>query len=414
MTNASTITSFFERIISIGVNPIWGEEFNDRLKILNVFTWTCILFCSPYYIFMFLSENYFSGFLFVFVQLLFSTSLICNKFEHYSIAKVLILISTNYSVLCLNFTFGYEAGFYLYYFTSPLIVFSFFNFRQFGQTIIGLTLYISSYFIAHFAYTHGVAPWIKVDRDTVFILYDINVILSFCYLIVLASSFSKFHYDASEKVNRKNLELEQNKLKLENLLDEKQTLLSETHHRVKNNLAVISGLFDLQLMLEKDPKLYSILTNSKNRIKSMSLIHESLYNQTNVSHINIKEYVRSLTNEIQKSMQLNKEVDINLEIEPIYFDLSVAIPCGLIINEVIINCFKHAFKETENPKITIKLEHNKNYKLCIIDNGKGFSTAETPNQNSLGLTLIDALSKQLEGEYSYENIGGMHFCLIFG
>lgn len=413
MTKASYSTTFLYRLISIGNNPVWGEEFNDRLKTLNIFTWACILFCSPYYIFMFFDGNYLIGLLFVFVQLLFSLSLLCNKFEYYSIAKILILISTNYSVLCLNFIFGYESGFYLYYFTSPLIVFSFFNFRQFIQTIIGLTLYISSYFIAHFAHTNGAEPWIKVNENMIELLYDINVILSLCYLIVLASSFSKFHYDASEKVNRKNLELKQNKLELENLLDEKQTLLSETHHRVKNNLAVISGLFDLQLMLEKDPKLYAILTNSKNRIKSMSLIHESLYNQTNVSHINIKEYIRSLIQEIQKSMQLNKEVEISFEIEPIYFDLSVAIPCGLIINEVITNCFKHAFKDTENPKITIKLVHNQHYKLCITDNGKGLHVATVPNQNSLGLTLIDALTKQLEGQYSYENVEGTHFCLIF-
>jgi two-component sensor histidine kinase len=275
-------------------------------------------------------------------------------------------------------------------------------------------LYISSYIIAHIANLKGVEPWITVDENTVLILHDINVILAFCYLIVLASSFSKFHYDASEKINRKNLELKENKEELENLLLEKQTLLSETHHRVKNNLAVISGLFDLQLMLEEDPKLKSILTNSKNRIKSMSLIHESLYNQTSVSRINMKEYIESLTIEIQNSMQLNKKVDITFDVEPIYFDLSNAIPCGLIINEVISNCFKHAFSGMDDPKIIISLVKNEHFKLCINDNGSGFNETNSHNQNSLGLTLINALSKQLGGEYSFEKKDGTHFCLTFG
>lgn len=405
--------SLLHHIVSIGVYPELNEEVADRLKVLNIFTWTCISFCLPYYLIMFWQGNYSIGFLFVVTQFLFSISLWLNKFKQYSISKLLILITTNYSVLCLNFTFGFESGFYLYYFTSPLIVYSFFNFKEVRQSVISLILYISSYFIAKYSFEHGVKPWISVNPEMISALYNLNVVLSFAFLIVLASSFSKFHHDASLKISRKNQELEEQQIALESLLKVKNTLLSETHHRVKNNLAVISGLFDLQLMFDNDPKLKSILTNSKNRIKSMSLIHETFYNQSNVSQIDFKKYVVNLTNELQYSMQLDKKVTIQVDMEPVFFDLSKAIPCGLIINEVITNCFKHAFSQTDSPKIIISLRHTENYEIIIRDNGTGFEQKDVGNQNSLGLILIETLTKQLEGHSYFESKNGSVFHLTF-
>jgi two-component sensor histidine kinase len=301
----------------------------------------------------------------------------------------------------------------MYYFTSPLIVFSFFNFSQRGQTIIGLLLYLSSYLIAEISHSMGMRPWIEISAEMLNFLYITNVFFAFSFLIVLARSFSKFHYFTSQKVIFKNQELEHNKNELETLLNEKNTLLSETHHRVKNNLAVISGLFDLQLMFEKDPKLKSIFTNSKNRIKSMSLIHESLYRQTNVSQIDFKIYTELLISEIKNSMEIDKNVQIKIDMESIYFNLSKAIPCGLIINEVVTNCFKHAFIETEMPHLIIQLTHNARYCLTIIDNGKGIPINSDANQNSLGMILIDAFAKQLDGEISFKNNNGTTFSLTF-
>jgi two-component sensor histidine kinase len=145
----------------------------------------------------------------------------------------------------------------------------------------------------------------------------------------------------------------------------------------------------------------------------MSLIHESLYNQTNVSQIDFKNYTELLTSEIQNSMQIDKKVQIIIEMEPIYFDLSKAIPCGLIINEVVTNCFKHAFTETEMPLITIQFINNERYCLTIGDNGKGIPINTDSNQNSLGMILIDAFTKQLEGEISFTNKNGTLFSLTF-
>lgn len=406
-------TSFLQRAISIGVDDSLSSEFNNRLRVLNIFTWTCILFCTPYYATMFILKNNDSALLFCVVQMLFSISLVCNKNRYYKLGKFLTLISTNYSVFALSFTYGHDSGFYLYYFTSPLIIYSFFHFYQFRQTILGMLLYLSSYGIIEFANYNNVPPIIKVSPEILSSLYYLNVLMAIAFLIVLTSSFSKFQNDIAKEVQEKNTELEKNQKELEKLLNEKNTLLSETHHRVKNNLAVISGLFDLQLMYDKDPRLKELLSNSKNRIKSMSLIHESLYHQSNVSKIDLRTYIEDLVNEIAKTQSSSVPVQLQFDLDEVYLDLSQSIPCGLIINEVVSNCFKHAFENSDNPviKVSLKLEHG--IKLVIKDNGSGIDLANSEDINSLGMTLIDAFTRQLEGDFSYRIENGTEFSLNF-
>jgi two-component sensor histidine kinase len=343
----------------------------------------------------------------------FSISLLCNKHHYYKFGKFLTLISTNYSVLALNFIYGHNSGFFLYYFTSPLIIYSFFHFYQFRQTILGILLYLSSYSIIEIANYKNVQPIIEVSSETISSMYYLNVIMAFAFLIVLTSSFSKFQNDIAKEVQTKNTELEKNQKELEKLLNEKNTLLSETHHRVKNNLAVISGLFDLQLMYDKDPRLKELLTNSKNRIKSMSLIHESLYHQSNVSKINLRTYIKDLVNEIAKTQSSKALVNFHFDLEEVHLDLSQSIPCGLIINEVIGNCYKHAFKNLASPAISITLKKNEKITLTLKDNGSGIDLANSEDINSLGMTLIDAFTRQLEGEFSYRTEDGTEFSLIF-
>ncbi len=411
--NSRNPSSLLQRAISIGVNETNTSEFNNRLRVLNIFTWTCILFCTPYYLTMFLLNNYESALLFCVVQLLFSVSLVCNYNHYYRVGKFLTLISTNYSVLALSFTYGHDSGFFLYYFTSPLIIYSFFHFYQFRQTILGILLYLSSYTIVEYAHFRGIQPLVLLNQETLIILYYLNVVMAFAFLIVLTSSFSKFQNDIAFEVQIKNDELEKNQKELEKLLNEKNTLLSETHHRVKNNLAVISGLFDLQLMYDNDPHLKEVLSNAKNRIKSMSLIHESLYHESNVSKINLKNYIETLVKEVAKTHVSKASANLIFSLEEIHLDLSQAIPCGLIINEVISNCFKHAFDTTSNPTISISIRQREKIELSIKDNGKGFETECAQNQNSLGITLVEAFTKQLDGQFSYKSFDGTEFSLIF-
>jgi two-component sensor histidine kinase len=166
-------------------------------------------------------------------------------------------------------------------------------------------------------------------------------------------------------------------------------------------------------MYDKDPRLKELLTNSKNRIKSMSLIHESLYHQSNVSKINLRTYIKDLVNEIAKTQSSKALVNFHFDLEEVHLDLSQSIPCGLIINEVIGNCYKHAFKNLASPAISITLKKNEKITLTLKDNGSGIDLANSEDINSLGMTLIDAFTRQLEGEFSYRTEDGTEFSLIF-
>jgi two-component sensor histidine kinase len=407
-----SISEFIQRCISIGVNDGNTAEFNDRLRIMNIFVWICILFCTPYYLLMGYFGYYNLSLLFVIVQTLFAFSFVSCQYGYYNSAKIIIILSTNYSILMLTFSFGYSAGFYLYYFSAPLIVFSLFHFKQTKFLAFGHLLYFSSLFISEFAREKGVLPLLPVDESLSNSVYLLNVFLALFFIIALAFSFSKYHSITYRLLADRNVELENNKTILEKVLKEKNILLSETHHRVKNNLAVISGLFDLQLMFNDDPKLSSVMNNSKTRIKSMSLVHESLYEQQDLSKIEFREYIERVVHEIEKSHNVNPNVRVILEVENLHFDLEKAIPLGLIINEALTNAFKHAFDPNHSGQINLSFIKTDNYQLKISDNGKGFPTT-TPPKYSMGMTLIDALVKQLNGSYAIRNDQGTIFEVKF-
>src|ERR1019366_8818117 len=144
--------------------------------------------------------------------------------------------------------------------------------------------------------------------------------------------------------------------KIKQSLQEKDVLLKEVHHRVKNNLQVISSILNLQSSYVKDKKTLEILRESQNRIKSMAFIHESLYQTKDFSNINLTEYVTSLANNLVHSYQsFEDQVDLELKIQDIYLNLDIAIPCGLIINEILSNALKYSFQKNEKGKIGIRL-----------------------------------------------------------
>ncbi len=200
-------------------------------------------------------------------------------------------------------------------------------------------------------------------------------------------------------------------------LREKEVLLREIHHRVKNNLQIISSLLDLQLNRTDDNKTREILIKSRNRVKSMSLIHEQLYGSENLSSIDFSEYIRSLTNDLLYSYK-DDSLDISLvmDIDNIVFNIETAIPCGLIINELLSNALKHAFPNLNSGEIQITLHSLDDnwYKLLFSDNGVGLTVdVENPNRTSLGLRLVKSLSMQLDGEMKVDVNNGTTFSIEF-
>ncbi|NET58268.1 MAG: PAS domain S-box protein [Symploca sp. SIO2E6] len=202
-------------------------------------------------------------------------------------------------------------------------------------------------------------------------------------------------------------------------LKEKELLLKEIHHRVKNNLLVVSSLLELQTDSTEDIEIIKVLEESQNRIHSMALIHEKLYRSDNLDQINFGEYLESLLDNLFSSYSYSddREIEFELDIEPVLLNIETANPCGLIVNELIANIFKHAFpKGRSNNKLWLELHQSpdKQINLIVRDNGIGFpEDLDFRETESLGLQLVCTLTEQLEGTIELKQCNGTLFQLTF-
>lgn len=189
---------------------------------------------------------------------------------------------------------------------------------------------------------------------------------------------------------------------IENRINEKETLLKEVHHRVKNNLQTVSSLLSLQSRSLEDVKISRIIKSSQNRVVSMAMVHEMLYKRDDyLSKIEFRPYVQELCEYLIRSIGTNSEdVELDIDVPDIKLSIDTVIPLGLIINETVTNALKYAFPNEKKGKILIRVRtlENNMYELYIGDNGIGFSEDVNPkNTKSLGLKLIHNLSRQLRG-----------------
>ena len=203
--------------------------------------------------------------------------------------------------------------------------------------------------------------------------------------------------------------------RLKKSLKEKQVMLEEIHHRVKNNLAVISSMLELQKFEADNEKLSDALHDSQLRIKSIALIHEMLYKSENLSEIEFATYVDQLVEAIMEALPIkSKHINVNVESEEVRMNINQAIPCALIINELVTNAFQHAFNG-ETGMIGVKVDVRKDHIFVeVSDNGKGLPQKFTLEKSqSLGLKLVDALCEQLGADLDYGNREGSYFNYSF-
>lgn len=194
--------------------------------------------------------------------------------------------------------------------------------------------------------------------------------------------------------------------RMELSLKEKEVLLREVHHRVKNNMQVISSILNLQSSYVSDDYALTLLKESQNRIKTMAYIHESLYQNKSFTSVNFSDYVYTLVNNIVQSYSYSEEkIKLDLNIEKITLSLDSSIPAGLIINELITNSIKHAFPGNKQGLITFNLRCENNFVfLELKDNGVGFGPGiDFENSHSLGLQLVNTLIEQIEGKLKFKS-----------
>lgn len=204
--------------------------------------------------------------------------------------------------------------------------------------------------------------------------------------------------------------------KLTDSLKEKDVLLAEIHHRVKNNMAVVSALLELEMNKLKEKKLKALLADSLSRIKSMAIIHEKLYQAGDFSHLEFNHYIKDLVNKISSSyVSKYKKITTEIEADDVLLNLNQAIPCALLLDELLINTFKHAFKGRKKGEIFIKLSEKDNcVELKVEDDGVGLPEDFALNgSTSLGIKLVTTWVKQLQATFDINKGNGTSFVINF-
>jgi two-component sensor histidine kinase len=235
------------------------------------------------------------------------------------------------------------------------------------------------------------------------------VIASLCFFLLIVT------FIAFRKLRKQSIELSEKNTLIKKSLDEKELLIKEMHHRVKNNFQLITSLLELQTEEIEDQKVAELLEKGKSRIKSMSLIHQKLYGSES-DLIKFDDFINLLVNELAFLYKYEDNIEVDVDVHKIYFDVDTAIPLALILNELITNSFKYAFNSQVKNTLYISLVKilGENYELILKDNGlglkEGFSIRDA---KSSGLKLVDRLVKQLQGSLKITNEFGAKFQILF-
>ncbi|UFH54078.1 sensor histidine kinase [Spirosoma sp. KNUC1025] len=219
-----------------------------------------------------------------------------------------------------------------------------------------------------------------------------------------------------QTVNQRTAQLKQAVSEQSALLLEKDVLMKEIHHRVKNNLQVISGLLELQSKSLTDEIAREALQEGQNRVRSIALIHQNLYQFDNLSTIYLSRFVKDLCNQVQSVFQIQKPVTIAIRVPDLHLDIDSAVPLGLILNELLSNSYKYAFANVETGEIRLDIEVKSegNYALRYADNGPGLPIGfNVTSARTLGLQLVNDLSRQIGGSVHYTTQNGAVFTVQF-
>ncbi len=235
----------------------------------------------------------------------------------------------------------------------------------------------------------------ELSEETVSNLAVFHIILCFtttmAFIIVMVS----------ESISQENL--------IRKTLAEKETLLAEVFHRVKNNMNIVTSLLNLRKNMSESQEVKDALEECRGKVFAMALVHDNIFNKNNITALNFKDYVQVLVAEIANTFGDHEKADIKLMTDDVYLELSYAIPCGLILNELITNSFKYAHPESEKLEIHVKLSKQKNMvELEVKDNGRGLPEDGIKNTDSLGMKLIKSLSEQVGGTYGFLQQRGPH------
>jgi len=338
-----------------------------------------------------------------------------NHKKLYRFSAYLFVISMNLCLLYISVYYDSSTGSYLYYFPIIFCIALLHNpNKSRARDILFFSIIALSFFSSRFLSlsSFGRASLSAVQNQIMF-NYNINLcaILTIVLVYLVIKLINKQYKELTEVLKT----VQNDQVIIKNSLKEKEVLLAEVQHRVKNNLAIIIGLFNLQKDSSNNEEVKQSINEAKNRVLSIAMVHERLYKKEDLSKINLKYYISELTKEVIRSHPLGDKVTLIEELENIDADITKAVPIGLVVNEVITNSLKHAFTDLSS-KPVIKIMLTTHFDLISIkmqDNGKGFPDIKNRNEKSLGLTLIESLAQQIDGDIHYKNTDGASVKLSF-
>ncbi|PBQ31976.1 hypothetical protein CNR22_09405 [Sphingobacteriaceae bacterium] len=405
-------------LIVLGVEDTQSSYEKRRIKTTNLINLLVVFLILVGY------SNYFiihSDFAFVPVTCFLCLSLVSiflNKVRHTTASFLLFTININLSIFFINEYYPFETGSYLFYF--PLIV---------SIVLLNNPSFKNKYSVIHFSICAGFFiggllldfPALRLTTLTpaqIRLLWYFDLVMATMLTAVLTFLLTRIIYKQNQEIIIQNDDLKKAKEIVNVSLKEKEVLLAELHHRVKNNLAIISGLLNLQKDAIENEEAKQVLSDSKTRIMSMALVHKMLYENVELKNINLGKYASELLNELLYSYNLIKVVKVNEDFDAVNIPVSKSIPLGLILNEVITNCIKYVYKPCEELNgvfnISIKLKEGQ-VVLIMKDNGLGFPkdfNVDSENQ-SLGIYLIKTLAEQIDGKVRFSNEAGAKIELNF-
>lgn len=259
----------------------------------------------------------------------------------------------------------------------------------------------------------GVITFQDYEKENAFSLTDLNLLSTIASQTAIALENSRLYTTLSKELEDKK----KAEKKINASLREKEILLQEIHHRVKNNLQIISSLLRLQSSYVNHDETKRMFMESDNRIKSMSIIHNKLYNSKDYEHIDFSDYIRTLVTNLTLTYGINTtKIKVNIFVDELLINIDTAIPCGLIINELVSNSFKYAFPGGRKGNVNVQLTKifSGKYQLIVEDDGIGLPENFNIESNiSLGMKLVILLTKQLDGTFEYKAKKGTQFKIEF-
>jgi two-component sensor histidine kinase len=406
-------TRFWNSLSSIGVQYHYDDKLIKRTTLTNQFGFIAFFVVMLGGIHNYFRGDSFSAILCQGLALIFLLIFYLNRRGLHKLATSLLLITVSLTIFYFSSYAGIGSGSYLFYFPLILAIGHLFDLNDRGTMafhfLFNILLLLINNFTGYSLFRNETLSEEFIQQFFFFnLLFSVSCIGFFMYLTIVNNVKEALVFEL--RINERKATEEA----IKQALSEKDILLAEIHHRVKNNLAIIASLFNLQIGTVENEEAKSILLESKNRVKSMALIHDRLYKSDRLSHIDFDKYTSELIDEIQYSYPtLSKNISVYKHVSNISLNVNNAIPCGLILNELLSNCYKHAFEGKDSGKIDITFTKKGNiFSLSVKDNGIGLKK-DYMNGESLGMVVIQSLSDQLDGKWSFTVDHGTAFLLEF-